>query len=447
MDSQPSNGVARNDGRLLDMTSPFERLPAEVFDIIAACLDLPEYRTLRLTSQRLYLHSLSTFEKRYFTKLTTTLGSASLDRLCHVASHAHLSNLVTTLEIRLLNHRDYKDLAAIARIGRLQPPKRFTKLSCVRNEDIAEDSTLYDDVLANRQAKCITERLTRGLRGFDSLKIIRFRAHQDEPLGWKSIPVPEGDDIFRSRCLRAVLDAIVKSSIALDMFSMGKEKGFVAFKKCADVPYPALQLPVEYLQRLRASFETVEDMTLSIVSAHNGHHRLPGWENGLSRFLSSAPNLRHLTLSLDRKAQVSQYGARIMRSLSDSVQLESLESFYLCNTTVHESDLAKFVKTHAGTLQRINLTNVFLLTGNWLVLLAVFKGVQNLQTLRLSSIDGMANPLQCYKRDRDRRKTYNRKVTLDTARDGRTMVELLDELIGGCSLESAAMMYVLSNTS
>jgi hypothetical protein len=92
------------------MTSPFERLPAEVFDIIAAYLHLPEYQTVRLSSQRLHLLSLSTFTKKYFTKVITTLGSPSLDRLVHVANHSHLSRLVTTLEIRLLNHRNYKDL-------------------------------------------------------------------------------------------------------------------------------------------------------------------------------------------------------------------------------------------------------------------------------------------------------------------------------------------------
>ncbi|KAF2628289.1 hypothetical protein BU25DRAFT_410381 [Macroventuria anomochaeta] len=421
------------------MTSPFERLPAEVFDIIAACLDLPEYQTLRLTSQRLHLLSLSTFTKKYFTKLITTLGSPSLDRLGHVASQTHLSNQVTTLEIRLLNHRNYKDLTKIARIGIFPPPKRFDKVSSVRDQDIVLESTLYDDVLANRQAKCITERLARGIIGLENLKTVRFRAHQNEPLGWKTIAVPEGDEVFRSRCLRAVLDAILKSGIELESFIMGKEKGFV-FSKCANVPYPALQLPLEYLQRLRSPFAGLRTLTLSVVAAHNGHHRLPGWENGLSRFISSAPNLTHLTLSLDRKTQISQYGARIMRSLSDSIQLETLESLHVCNLTVHESDLAKFIKTHAGTLQRINLTNACLLTGNWLVLLTTFKAVQNLQTLRLSSVEGAGSPVQFRQRDKERR-----KVTLDTSKDGRTMLEMLDELIGVCNMESMAVLYALNH--
>lgn len=434
------------------MTSPFERLPAEVFDVIAACLDLPEYQMVRLSSQRLHLLSLSTFTKRYFTKVITTLGSPSLDRLVHVANHSHLSRLVTTLEIRLLNHRNYKDLGKIARIGIFPPPKRFPKVSCVRNQDIVQESTLYDDVLANRQAKCITERLIRGLRGLTNLTAIRFRAHDIEPLGWKTIAIPEGDEVFRSRCLRAVLDAICQSGTTLSTFTMGKEKG-PTLSKCANVPYPALQLPLEYMQRLRPSFEALTHMTLSIVAAHNGHHRLPGWENGVSRFVSSAPSLSSLSLSLDRKAAVSQYGARIMRSLSDTTHMERLSRIQIFNTTVHESDLNKFVKTHAETLQVINLTNVCLLTGNWLTLLSAFRGVQKLETLRLYSIEGVGSPVVSADRAGDahgavrfrRRDKERRKVTLDIVRSGRDMGAMLDELVAGCNVgESVAAMYALS---
>ncbi|KAJ4335802.1 Protein-lysine N-methyltransferase efm4 [Ascochyta clinopodiicola] len=418
------------------MTSPFERLPAEVFDIIAACLDLPRYHSLRLTSQRLHLLTLSTFTKKYFATLITTLGSPSLDRLVGVASHNHLSQSVTTLEIRLLNHRDYKDLSKIARIGIFPPPKRFPKVSCIRSEHIVRESTLHDDVLANRHAKCITERLARGLVGFDKLKTIRFRAHQTEPLEWKTVTIPDEDDVFRSRCLRAVFDAIVKSGIELDTFSMGKEKGLATLSKYANVPFPALQLPIEYLQRLRPCLQELDTLTLSIVSQHNGHHRLPGWENGLSRFIAITPGLRQLTLSLDRKCQVSQYGARIIRALSDSTQFQNLETFHLCNSTFHESDLAKLIKTHAGTLQRLILTNVCLLTGNWVSLLSSFKAARHLRYLRLASIDGAGSPMRCRQRDKERR-----KIILNASEQEPCMSDLLDEL-GRAVMDAPVSMYV-----
>lgn len=418
------------------MISHFERLPVEVFDSIATLLDLPGYQTLRLTSRRLHLLSLSAFRKKYFTKLITTLGSPSLDRLAKVASHSHLAQLVTILEVRLLNHRDYKNLTKISRIGVFPPPKRFPRVSCIRNQDIVRESTLYNDVLSDKQTKFITERLARGLSGLENLKTVRFRAHQVEPLGWKTIVIPEGDGIFRSRCLRAVLDAIVKSGIRLDTFSMAKEKECVSLSKCANVPYPALQLSIEYIQRLRLSFVSLKSLTLSIVSQHNGHHRLTGWENGLSRLISSAPNLGHLALSLDRKCQISQYGAQIVCSLSDSIHLENLESLYLCNFTVHESDLAKFVKTHAGTLQRLSLTSVGLLTGTWPLLISTFKSVSNLCNLRLSSLEGLDVPAQFRQRDRG-----HWKATLNVTKDARTMVEMLDDLVTACNTENVVATY------
>ena len=421
------------------MISHFERLPVEVFDSITAFLDLSEFQTLRLASRRLHLLSLSTFRKKYFTKLITTLGSPSLDRLANVASHSHLAQLVTILEIRLLNHCDYKDLTKISRIGIFPPPKRFPRVSCIRSQDILRESTLYDDVLSNKQAKCIIESLARGFSGLKNLKILQFRAHQVEPLGWKTIAIPEGDGIFRSRCLRAVLDAIVKSGVRLDTLSMAKEKECVSLSKCANVPYPALQLPIEYIQRLGLSFVSLKSLTLSVISQHNGHHRLLGWENGLSRLISSAPNLRHLALSLDRKSQVSQYGAQTVRSLSDSVHLERLESFHLCNSTIHESDLAKFVKTHASTLQRLCFTTIGLLTGSWPLLIPTFKSVGNLCSLRLASIEGTGVPAQFRQRDRG-----HWKATLNVSKDVRTMADMLDDLATACDTESVATMYTSS---
>lgn len=411
------------------MTSPFECLPAEVFDIIAAYLDLPGYQTLRLTSQRLHLLSLSTFKKKYFSKIITTLGSPSLDRLLHVANHPHLSPLVTTVEIRLLNHRDYKDLTKIARIGIFPPPKRFPRVSCVRNADIVQEATLYDDVLANRQSKCITDRLARSLSRLEHLTTLRIRAHQPEPLGWKTTPVPEGDSTFRTRCLRAVLDAIALSAPSLTTLTLAKDTGPTP-SKLLNTPYPALQLPIEFLQRLRAPLSSLHSLTLSLVADHNAHHRLPGWENGLARFVSCAPNVTSLTLSLDRKTQVSEYGARIVRSLSDSLFLERLETLQLCNTAAHESDLGKLVKTHALTLRAVGLSNVCLLTGSWGVVFAALKGVQGLERVRLAQLEGAGCPVFFRRRGREKR-----WIVLG---EGKGVREGLDELVGAWGVESAA---------
>lgn len=420
------------------MTSAFERLPAEVFDIIAASLTLPEYQTIRLTSQRLHLLTLSSFNKKYFTKLITTLGSPSLDRLVRVASHAHLSRLVTTLEVRLLTEQDYKELGKIARIGLIPPPKRFPKIPYIRDQDVAQEATLYDDVLANRQAKCITERLARSLQHLSNLTALTIRTQKPEAPEWKTLPLPSGDSTFRTRCLRAVLDALAQSTnVRLATFTMAKQSTPYSLLKPANIPYPSLQLPLEHLQRLRPSFSTLTSLTLSIVAAHNDHHRLPGWENSIGRLVSCAPLLVTLSLSLDRKHQVSQYAARIIRSLSDALQLDYLEDLNICNASAHESDLAKLVKTHAGTLLRVGLKNVSLLTGEWERVLAGFKGVEALREVRLANVDveGGGRPVVGLRqreggRERGREK---RKITLDVDKTGKRMGELLDEVIKACA--------------
>ncbi|KAJ4993610.1 hypothetical protein SVAN01_00664 [Stagonosporopsis vannaccii] len=422
------------------MTSPFECLPAEVFDIVAAYLDLPGHQTLRLTSQRLHLLSLSSFKKRYFAKLITTLGSPSLDRLLHVATHTHLSPVVTTLEIRLLNHRDYKDLTKIARIGIFPPPKRFPKVSCVRTQDMAQEATLYDDVLANRQSKCITDRLSRSLARLPNLSTLRIRAHHPEPLGWEKVAIPDGDCVFRTRCVRAVLDAMMLSgpTLRLQTLSLAKEKGHTP-SKLLNAPYPALQLSLDLLQRLRAPLATLQHLSLSVMAAQSApdhhHHRLPGWENSLPRFVACAPALTFLTLSLDRKTCVSEHGARIVRALSDSLRLEHLETLHLCNASAHESDVAKLVKTHAQTLSEVGLGNVRLLTGKWSGVFGALKAVPGLATVRFVGLEGGGRP-GSFRRRRDRER---RKMVFERGKEGGLSVgEGLDELVRTWGAEAAA---------
>lgn len=132
-----------------------------------------------------------------------------------------------------------------------------------------------------------------------------------------------------------------------------------------------------------------------------------------------------------------------MRSLSDSLQLERLESLQIFNTTVHESDLTKLIKMHAKALQVINLANVCLLTGNWLILLSALKHVDELETLRLSSIEGVGSPVQFRQHEKQRR-----KVTLDCGRSGQNMDSMLDGLVAGCNFgDSVAATYMLSSIS
>ncbi|KAJ4361782.1 hypothetical protein N0V83_010722 [Neocucurbitaria cava] len=411
------------------MVSPIERLPVEVFDIIAFDFDLPAYNAVRLVSRQLHLLSFSNYAKKYFHELTTTLGSASLDRLVNVASHQHFSNLVNVLDIRLLNHRDYKLLTKITKVGIFPPPKRFPRVSGVREEHISEEATLYDDLARSDYSKCIVDRLTRALTGFGNLETIRFRARHSEPFGWRSTMMPEGDQLFRSKCFRAVVDAIVNSELNLKEFSMVKGTKLSTLSKGANLPYPTLQFPFSFLQALQQPFSALQSLTLSVITAYNGDARIPGWENGLSNLIATAPSIKTLALSLDRKNRVSHYSAAVIRSLSLSCRIAELSTFQLVNCSLHEDDLARFVAAHSESLSRLIFSDIRLLTGSWSSLWMSLKALGKLQCLRLASLDGTQSPVLFRRRDKERL-----KITLDAKKAGRPMSAMLDDLVNACNM-------------
>ncbi|OAL52800.1 hypothetical protein IQ07DRAFT_341418 [Pyrenochaeta sp. DS3sAY3a] len=419
------------------MVSPFERLPVEVFDIIALHFDLSSYCAIRLASQRLHLLSFSTFTKRHFSELSTTLGSASLDRLVSVSSQPYLCTVVTVLDVRLLNHRDYKLLTTIRRVGKYPPPKRFPQVTSVKPQHISQEATLYDDLCRAESSTCVVDRLARALAAFSNLRTMRFHARHPEPLGWHSSNMPEGDVLFRSECFRAVIDAVIKSEVQLTEFSMVKGKKKLRSSKNANLPHPAFQLPLPSLLALQHTFLNLETLVVSMTASHNEDARLPGWENGLSQLISTAPLIKHLALCLDRSHNISHYGAAVIRSITQSCHLSKLQTFRLANTSVHEEHLAAFFTTHAASLSKIILSDTKLLTGNWSSLWTSFDVLKELRYLKLLSLQGTNAPVQFRHRSKLRH-----SITLE-ANEERPMVAMLDDLITACNSESdLSMAYV-----
>ncbi|KAL6709380.1 hypothetical protein ACN47E_001787 [Coniothyrium glycines] len=411
------------------MDSPIECLPVEVFDIIATSLDLPEYQALRLSSAKLRLLTFSTFAKRFFSILTTTLGPGSLQRLQHVAIHPHLFQYPSVLDIRLLTHRDYKLLKNISRVGKFPPPKRFPKVSGVKPEHVTEEAAFYDDVSKNDDLKAIVEPLTLALRGFEKLRVLRFRTRHTEPRGWQNIAIPLGDQTFRAKCCQAVLDAIVKSEVQLHEFSLAKSKRSSSLSKCANLGYPFLQFPLHFFRPLQYCFSNLEILHLSIVSDDIGAIRTPGWENGVSNFVAAAPCVKQLALSLDRSNRVSNYSAAVLHSLALTCRLPELNSLHLVNCAAHEKDVVQLICAHSGSLQHVTFSELRLLSGIWSSIWLALKTVINLRNVRLSSLAGPKSPVLFRRRDQERL-----NVTLDTSKAQQTMSDLLDSLLTACEI-------------
>ncbi len=409
-----------------DDRSHIERLPVEIFELIISDLDLSTFAAIRTTSRVLCLLSFSTFATKFFHKLKTTLGSASLDRLVNISNHEYLSQVVTVLDIQLFNHRDYKTMKQISQVGIFPVPKRFPKFSGVKPENITAEASLYDDIVKRDYSRCIVDRLTFSLRAFTKLKKIRFYPYHNEPLGWRTAGMPEGDQLFRSRCFAAVIDAITKSEVTLEEFSMAKVKGTTTLSRGANLIYPTLAFSFESFKALQHCFANLKSLTLSVIAAHNEDFRIPGWENGIGSVVSTAPMLQNLSLSLDRNYCISHYSAAIIRSLARSCRSSNLQTFHLVNASLHEEDMALFAEAHEDSLRQISFSSVILIEeeGSWLGLWSSFQTLKNLQSLRLSSLGGTLNSVLFRKRGKS-----STKIKLDTAKSGLAMSKLLEDFI------------------
>jgi hypothetical protein len=406
------------------MLSPIERLPVEVFDIIAADLHLPAYKNLRLVSRQLQLLTFSTFAKQHFHKRTTTLGSASLDRLIHVANHEHLRHAVKALHIRILNHRDYRTLKEITRVGRFPPPKRFPKVSGVRDEDINDESTTFDYVIRSECPKRILDGLVRALRGFSKLKTLRFRlqnvCHPD------STVFEIGDQRFRSKCFQVVLEALAKSEMKLEELSMAKGKRRMIFYKGANPAYLALRLSPQSREALQHCFSDLESLTLTVLCNYKGVARVPGWENDIGNFIATAPKLRYLALSLNDAFQSSRCEAIVLRSMATTCRIKALERFHLINCLIHAEDLITFIGAH-GTLRQLDFSDIHFLTGTWKSVWIAMKSITSLKCVRLACLADTSNYVVFAGNAKDRP-----NITLDVGKDKRPMPEMLDDLITAC---------------
>jgi hypothetical protein len=408
------------------MTSPIERLPAEVFDLIASGLALPAYQELRLASRQLHSLSISPFSKKYFTDVTTTLGSPSLDRLVNISKHGYFRESVVLLDIKVLTHRDYKLLTNIQKVGIYPPPKRFAVVPGIQQKHISGESTLYDDVLGRQYPQCITGRLTKVLECFPNCKKIRFRGHHSEPIGWQSIAMPFGDQLFRARCFEAVFDAIIASKIQLESLSMAKKKKGISLRKCADLTYPILHYSYSSSPQLQHCFAHLRSLTITTATAYTrAGPRGSGWEKELGLFIACAPNLRKLTLSLDRRGLVSHDSAAIIRSLALSCRLSSLETLHLTNCALQEVDLLQFLTTHAASLTCFHLTHVRLLSWDWESFWVSLQKIPGLRRVHLADLKGPSGRTHIFFGG-DQKKS---KCVLDVEKAGREMCELLDEVL------------------
>lgn len=375
------------------MPSKIERLPQELVDLIVAYLSLHARQTLRLASKQLCSLTLTTFGNTYFSRRVTTLGVPSLSRLVQTSAHPYFSGYVSLLDVKLLNYEDYGNLREIDRVGIYPPPKRLQRVPQVKIGDISQECKLLDYMRTHQDLKAVVHPLARALKGFRSVRTIRFRVNGLTLYGNPYINAEdEAFQSFTSACFRAVMDAIIRSGVILQEFTLIKGNTIRPLSKSANLDYSAFSFPISFLYSLKTAFASLKSLRLSIRTYHNGNSRIPGWENGVSHVIAAASSLEELTICLQATDSKPWFRAAVMHAVCRSVELPMLKSLQLYGCVVDELDLIMLIKTHASSLRRLLISDTELRSGAWLSIMRTFKEDLNLDYIRLQYLQQNATP-------------------------------------------------------
>ncbi|KAF1979323.1 hypothetical protein BU23DRAFT_448037 [Bimuria novae-zelandiae CBS 107.79] len=416
------------------MISSMESLPVELVDAVILYLPLADRQALRLVSKHLYSLTLTTFTTDYFSKRTTTLGSPSLKRLVAASAHSRFSNSVTVLDVKLLNYEDYENLRRIDRVGIYPPPKRLPKVPQVKTQDISLECRLFDYMRNHHDAKAVVHPLSRALKGFPNLDSIRIRVNG---LTLYGNPYINADDKvyqdFLSACFKAVLDALVRSGVKLRHFTSIKGTAIRPISKSANLIYPAFAFSFPYLLSLQTAFASLKSLRLSIRTNYNRNARVPGWENGVSQFISAAPALEEFALCLQARDSEPWFRAAVMQSICRSVELPALKILQLYGCVVDELDMTAFFKRHTA-LRHISISDTELRSGTWASIMSLFKQDLDLEYLRFQYLQQSATPRAVQWGEEEKRS----KLTID-ARKSRHSDFMITKLSQAIATLAAAM--------
>ena len=395
------------------MLSKMERLPVELVDMVVAYLSLSDRQSLRLASKHLHSLTLTTFTANYFSKRTTTLGVPSLRRLVAASAHPRFSSSVALLDVRLLNYEDYENLLKIDRVGIYPPPKRLPRVPQVKTQDIAQESSLLEYMRTHHDPKAVVHPLSRALKGFPNLETLRIRVNGLTLYGNPYINAEEKVyQEFLSACFKAVINAVVRSAVKLQHFTCIKGTAVRPLTKSANLIYPAFNFSLPHLVSLQNAFTCLKSLRLSIRTNYNRNARVPGWETGISQFISTAPALEELALCLQARDSEPWFRAAVMHSICRSVELPALRLLQLYGCVVDELDFITFITGHASTLRYISISDTELRAGTWLSILGSLKQHLRLDYLRLQYLQQNVLP-RAVQWSEDAKKS---KLTIDTRR-------------------------------
>ncbi|KAJ4360843.1 uncharacterized protein N0V89_001410 [Didymosphaeria variabile] len=397
------------------MTSKMERLPQELVDLIYLYISPTDRCTLRLVSKQLYFLTLTNFGNTVFSKRVTTLGVASLSQLLQASGHPQFSGCVNLLDVKLLNYEDYGNLQKIDRVGIYPPPKRLPKVPQVKTGDIRRESKLLEYMRTHQDPTAVIHPLARALKRLRNLKTIRLRVNGLTLYG--NLHILAEDDVyqsFMSACFRAVLEAIVRSGVKLQEFTLIKGNSVRPMSKSANLDYRAFTFSFPLFQSLGHAFSCLKSLRLSIRTDPKTNSRSQGWETGVTNFITTAPALETLTLCMDPIDCKPQFRATMMRSIFSTVELPMLNSLQLYGCAVDELDLVAMIKTHASSLRRLLISDTELRPGTWRSILNLLKNELDLEYLRLQYLQQIPQSIRWFAEETK----HTGKLIIDAGKSG-----------------------------
>ena len=342
--------------------SPFTQLPAELVDLVACHFRAEQFRHFRLTSRWLNQATWQQFKQRYLRTLNVSLERPRFNQFADLANSPELAAAVESLVMKV-------DSEVPARLAEL---KRSLDSTYSENEThaprVAEfDLKLFEfhkAALELQHPFATVSDISVALRGCIRLKSVRIAFYESD--GYVAPVYDRGYYLqYHATSFELLLNAIMESDLQLHSLTMDG-----SLDPCF-TPLHVFRFSIPVLLRLNDRFRKLKILSLRIAAHFEGSGplKIPGWENGISQFISTAQALEELSLYI----YVGGQSVPIIRSIGESLFLPKLRSLLLKGCDADECSVSALLERHSQSIRSLTFADMGILDGTWKGLLRTIR--------------------------------------------------------------------------
>lgn len=338
----------------MDLSPNLALLPTELIESVASHLELPAFRSFRLTCVRLQQQSLHVFKENFFYKHTVAWNVDDFEDLENIASHPVFSSALRNLVIdatprhaaRLWEikqtiyeyaNRGNRDLEVSLNTSFLEEKKRADELAKFWNETRQDRKSLTAVFNKIRRLQSVTFSYSGMPKSYGTLCRKYCESSQNE----------------MSRPFVSTMAAIAASKVAIREIRMDESKFHGA------VSIGRLESLSPQLSKFSGAFENLHVLNINL---RDWRHPEEGFEPPIGRapfvvrFLSKCVNLRTLELSCFSSLEVDIFAEMAEHCHFPRLTTCKLELFRISAT----DDLFTFLGTSRHTLRDLTLGHIVL---------------------------------------------------------------------------------------